>query len=166
MMRKILKNHDSIKKIAAFLKDKNDTIFLGRTYNYPSALEGALKLKEISYIHASGYAGGEFKHGPLALVSENVPVVIIAPKGEIRTKMISNLKEAQARKGKIISIITEGDEEIKKESDFYFEIPECDESISPLLVAVPLQLLAYYTAIERGCDVDRPRNLAKAVTVE
>jgi glutamine---fructose-6-phosphate transaminase (isomerizing) len=165
-MRKILKSHDHIKEIAKFLKDKNDTIFLGRTYNYPSALEGALKLKEISYIHASGYAGGEFKHGPLALVSDNVPVVIIAPQGEIRTKMISNLKEAQSRKGKIISIITEGDEEIKKESDFYIEIPPSIESISPLLVAIPLQLLAYYTAIERGCDVDRPRNLAKSVTVE
>ncbi len=165
-MRKILQSHDRIKEIAQFLKDKNDTIFLGRTYNYPSALEGALKLKEISYIHASGYAGGEFKHGPLALVSDNVPVVIIAPQGDIRTKMISNLKEAQSRKGKIISIITEGDEEIKKESDFYVEIPPCLESISPLLVAIPLQLLAYYTAIERGCDVDRPRNLAKSVTVE
>ncbi|MBN8220133.1 MAG: glutamine--fructose-6-phosphate transaminase (isomerizing) [Spirochaetes bacterium] len=165
-MRKILKSHERIKEIAEFLKDKNDTIFLGRTYNYPSALEGALKLKEISYIHASGYAGGEFKHGPLALVSDNVPVVIIAPQGEIRTKMISNLKEAQSRKGKIISIITEGDEEIKKESDFYVEIPPCLESISPLLVAIPLQLLAYYTAIGRGCDVDRPRNLAKSVTVE
>lgn len=165
-MRLILKNHERIKEIAEFLKDKNDTIFLGRTYNYPSALEGALKLKEISYIHASGYAGGEFKHGPLALVSDNVPVVIIAPQGEIRTKMISNLKEAQSRKGTIISIITQGDEEIKKESDFYVEIPPCLESISPLLVAIPLQLLAYYTAIGRGCDVDRPRNLAKSVTVE
>ncbi|MFO1470287.1 MAG: glutamine--fructose-6-phosphate transaminase (isomerizing) [Turneriella sp.] len=165
-MRSILKNHDRIKQIAEFLKDKNDTIFLGRTYNYPSALEGALKLKEISYIHASGYAGGEFKHGPLALVSDNVPVVIIAPQGDIRGKMISNLKEAQSRKGTIISIITEGDEEIKKESDYYIEIPPCMESISPLLVAIPLQLLAYYTAIARGCDVDRPRNLAKSVTVE
>jgi glucosamine--fructose-6-phosphate aminotransferase (isomerizing) len=113
-MRSILKSHDKIKEIAEFLKDKNDTIFLGRTYNYPSALEGALKLKEISYIHASGYAGGEFKHGPLALVSHNVPVVIIAPQGDIRTKMISNLKEAQSRGGKIISIITEGDEELRK----------------------------------------------------
>lgn len=165
-MRQMLKNHDSIRTIADFLKDKNDTIFLGRTYNYPLALEGALKLKEISYIHASGYAGGEFKHGPLALVSPNVPVVIIAPQGEIRTKMISNLKEAQSRGGKIISIITEGDDEIKKESDFYFEIPPCRESLSPLLVAIPLQLLAYYTALARGCDVDRPRNLAKSVTVE
>lgn len=165
-MRSILKSHERIKQIAEFLKDKNDTIFLGRTYNYPSALEGALKLKEISYIHASGYAGGEFKHGPLALVSDNVPVVIIAPQGDIRTKMISNLKEAQSRKGTIISIITEGDEEIKKESDYYIEIPPCLESISPLLVAIPLQLLAYYTAIGRGCDVDRPRNLAKSVTVE
>lgn len=165
-MRQTLKEHESIRQIAEFLKDKNDTIFLGRTYNYPSALEGALKLKEISYIHASGYAGGEFKHGPLALVSDNVPVVVIAPQGEIRSKMISNLKEVQSRKGKIISIITEGDEEIKKESDFYVEIPPCIESISPLLVAIPLQLLAYYTAIARGCDVDKPRNLAKSVTVE
>lgn len=165
-MRRILKEHEKIKAIAEFLKDKNDTIFLGRTYNYPSALEGALKLKEISYIHASGYAGGEFKHGPLALVEKNVPVVIIAPQGDIRTKMISNLKEAQSRQGTIISIITEGDEEIKKESDFFIEIPACIESVSPLLVAIPLQLLAYYTAIARGCDVDRPRNLAKSVTVE
>jgi glucosamine--fructose-6-phosphate aminotransferase (isomerizing) len=165
-MRRILQNHEKIKEIAEFLKDKNNAIFLGRTYNYPSALEGALKLKEISYIHASGYAGGEFKHGPLALVSDNVPVVIIAPQGEIRPKLLSNLKEAQSRKGTIISIITDGDEEIKKESNFYFEIPACPESLSPLLVAIPLQLLAYYTAIARGCDVDRPRNLAKSVTVE
>jgi len=165
-MRQILAKQESIRLIAEFLKDKNDAIFLGRTYNYPSALEGALKLKEISYIHASGYAGGEFKHGPLALVSSRVPVIIIAPQGEMRTKMISNLKEAQSRGGKIISIITEGDEEIKKESDFYVEIPACLESLSPMLVALPLQLLAYYAAIARGCNVDMPRNLAKSVTVE
>ncbi|MCS6972304.1 MAG: glutamine--fructose-6-phosphate transaminase (isomerizing) [Leptospiraceae bacterium] len=165
-MRRILVNQTVIQEIAEFLKNKNDTLFLGRTYNFPMALEGALKLKEVSYIHASGYAGGEFKHGPLALVSENVPVVIIAPQGEIRSKMISNLKEAQSRGGKIISIVTEGDDEIKKESHYAIEIPPCPESLSPLLVALPLQLLAYYTAVARGCDVDRPRNLAKSVTVE
>ncbi|RME92773.1 MAG: isomerizing glutamine--fructose-6-phosphate transaminase, partial [Candidatus Hydrogenedentota bacterium] len=165
-MEKVLKNTEKVQEVAEFLKTHNDTIFLGRTFNYPSALEGALKLKEISYIHASGYAGGEFKHGPIALVSEDVPVVVIVPKGEIHRKMISNLEEVKARKGKIISIITEGDEEVKSLSDYWLEIPETSEALSPLLTAIPMQLLAYYTALYRGCDVDQPRNLAKSVTVE
>lgn len=165
-METVLKNVEPIKEIAQFLKDSKDTIFLGRTFNYPSALEGALKLKEISYIHASGYAGGEFKHGPIALVSEQVPVIVIVPQGAIHQKMLSNLEEVKARKGKIISVITEGDEEIKALSDFSLEIPPVIEPLSPILTALPLQLLAYYTALYRGCDVDQPRNLAKSVTVE
>lgn len=165
-MTKVLNNIEPIKKIAEFLKDHSDTIFLGRTYNYPSALEGALKLKEISYIHASGYAAGEFKHGPIALVSEKMPVIVIVPKSEIRTKILSNLLEVKARKGTIISILTEGDQEIMDISDYYIEIPKVDEAISPLLTILPLQLIAYYTALYRGCNVDKPRNLAKSVTVE
>jgi len=162
----LLKNLEPIHTIANYLKDRSDTIFLGRTFNYPTALEGALKLKEISYIHASGYAGGEFKHGPIALVSEEVPVIFILPEGEIRTKMISNLQEVKARKGKIISIITEGDEEVKKISDYYVEIPKTHEYLSPMLSVIPLQLISYFTAVYRGTDVDQPRNLAKSVTVE
>lgn len=165
-MRSIIQSHEPLKKIAQYLNTVNDTIFLGRTYNFPTALEGALKLKEISYIHASGYAGGEFKHGPIALVSEKVPVIAIVPKSDIRAKMMSNIQEVKARNGKIISIITEGDEEVKELSDFYFEIPDTAEPLSPILSIVPLQLISYYTALYRGCDVDQPRNLAKSVTVE
>ncbi len=165
-MELILNNIEPIQKIANFLTDKHDAIFLGRTYNYPTALEGALKLKEISYIHASGYAAGEFKHGPIALVAEEVPVIVIVPDSEIRTKILSNLLEVKARRGTIISIITEGDQEIIDLSDYYIEIPKADESISPILAVLPLQLLAYYTALYRGCNVDKPRNLAKSVTVE
>ena len=162
----VLENIDSIREIANYLKEVSDTIFLGRFHNYPTALEGALKLKELSYIHASGYAAGEFKHGPIALVTKDVPVVVIVPYGDLRTKMISNLLEVKARQGKIISIISEGDDQVKKMSDYFIEIPHTPEYLSPILSAVPLQLLAYYTAIYRGCDVDQPRNLAKSVTVE
>lgn len=162
----ILQNQKNIQPIAEYLKDKNSVLFLGRTYNHPTALEGALKLKEISYIHAEGYAAGEFKHGPIALVSPDVPVIVIAPQGEMRAKMFSNLQEAKARKGKIISVITKGDQEIAEISDFVLEIPPIREELSPLLAVLPLQLLAYHTALLRGCDVDKPRNLAKSVTVE
>ncbi|MDH5720453.1 MAG: glutamine--fructose-6-phosphate transaminase (isomerizing) [Spirochaetia bacterium] len=162
----ILKNLEPIQEISNYLKDVSSALFLGRTYNYASALEGALKLKEISYIHASGYAGGEFKHGPIALISEEVPSIVIVPQGEIRKKTISNLLEVRARKGKIISIITKGDDEVKDISDFFVEIPELSEPLSPLLTAIPMQLIAYFTAVYRGCDVDKPRNLAKSVTVE
>lgn len=134
--------------------------------NYPSALEGALKLKEVSYIHATGYPAGEMKHGPIALVDEYLPVVCIIPKSNIYDKMFSNIEEVRARGGQIIAIATEGDTRIKNITDNVLYIPECPEILSPLLVAVPLQLLAYYMAILRGLDVDKPRNLAKSVTVE
>ncbi|MDH4263465.1 MAG: glutamine--fructose-6-phosphate transaminase (isomerizing) [Spirochaetia bacterium] len=165
-IEKILNNIDPIIKIAEFLKDQKDTIFLGRTFNYPTSLEGSLKLKEISYIHASAYAAGEFKHGPIALVSENLPVILTVPNSEIRPKILSNLMEVKARLGKIITIVTEGDQEIIDLSDYHITIPDIEESLSPLLAIIPLQLLAYYTALFKGCNVDKPRNLAKSVTVE
>ncbi|MCB1316472.1 MAG: glutamine--fructose-6-phosphate transaminase (isomerizing), partial [Leptospiraceae bacterium] len=162
----ILSRADVIRQWAADFRETKDFVFLGRSFNYPTALEGALKLKEVSYIHASGYAGGEFKHGPIALITDEVPVVCITPQGEIYEKMISNIEEVRARKGKIISIHTEGDEKVPGMSDYSFGIPQCSELISPILAVIPLQLLAYYVAVERGCEPDQPRNLAKSVTVE
>ncbi|PJZ69778.1 glutamine--fructose-6-phosphate transaminase (isomerizing) [Leptospira perolatii] len=165
-MERILEQASVLEKwVMNFTKTK-DFVFLGRTYNHPIALEGALKLKEVSYIHASGYAGGEFKHGPIALITDEVPVVCIATKGEIYSKMLSNIQEIKARSGIIISIVTEGDKEAKELSDYCFEIPDCPEILSPILNVLPLQLLAYYSAIARGCPPDQPRNLAKSVTVE
>ncbi len=155
-----------IKQVAARLAFAHDFIYLGRNINYPSALEGALKLKEIAYVHATGYPAGEMKHGPIALVNENVPVIGIAPKDSVYEKMISNLTEAKARKGKIIVIGTEGDEQLNEIADFVLYIPKTPEYLSPITVAPPLQLLAYHIAVLRGCDVDKPRNLAKSVTVE
>ena len=166
LLEQMLQDTTKIQEVAKQIKDCNSVLFLGRTYNYPTALEGALKLKEISYIHAEGYAAGEFKHGPIALVSEQVPVIVVAPMGEMRTKMISNLQEVKARKGKVIAIISEGDTEIENLADEIITIPQTSELLSPIISVIPLQLLAYYTAIERGCDVDKPRNLAKSVTVE
>lgn len=165
-MRKILEGEEKIKKISETLRDRNSVLFLGRTWNHATALEGALKLKEISYIHAEGYAAGEFKHGPIALVSHEVPVIVVSPLGEMRTKLISNLQEVKARNGEVIAIISEGDFEVSDLADHVLEIPKTSEMLSPLLAIVPLQLLAYHTALARGCDVDKPRNLAKAVTVE
>ncbi len=165
-MDRILEQAKIIKDWAADFRETRDFIFLGRSWNYPTALEGALKLKEISYIHASGYAGGEFKHGPIALITDEVPAVCIAPKSEIYDKMLSNIEEVKARKGKIISIYTEGDEKVPAMSDYSFAIPECSELLSPILAVVPLQLLAYHIAVDRGCEPDQPRNLAKSVTVE
>lgn len=162
----ILEQADKIKQVAAEYAQSRDYVFLGRHYNHPTALEGALKLKEISYIHASGYAGGEFKHGPIALITDNVPVVCVAPQTEIYDKMVSNIEEVKSRKGSIISICTKGDTTIPKMSDFSFEIPEAPDYLTPILAVIPLQLLAYYTALERGCEPDQPRNLAKSVTVE
>ncbi len=162
----ILEQAKQIADWAPALKDSKDFVFLGRSWNYPSALEGALKLKETSYIHASGYAGGEFKHGPIALISENMPVVCLVNKSETYEKMLSNLEEVKARKAKIISIYTEGDELVPKISDFSFPIPPCSPFLTPILIALPLQLLSYYIAVERGCEPDQPRNLAKSVTVE
>lgn len=165
-MERILAQSSIIKKWAEDFVNTKDFVFLGRTYNHPVALEGALKLKEISYIHASGYAGGEFKHGPIALITSEVPVVCIATKSEIYSKMLSNIQEIKARGGIIFSIATEGDIEAKNFSDYCFEVPETIEILSPILNVIPLQLLAYYVAVARGCHPDQPRNLAKSVTVE
>jgi glucosamine--fructose-6-phosphate aminotransferase (isomerizing) len=162
----ILKKAQEIHEIALIMKEKRDFIFLGRSFEHPTALEAALKLKEISYAHASGYAGGEFKHGPIALVSKEVPVICICTKNEVYSKMVSNLEEVRARNGIIFSIYTEGDEHVPKLSNYSFAIPECSEYIAPILSVIPLQLFAYYVAIAKGCEPDQPRNLAKAVTVE
>lgn len=166
MIEKILNQADHIKAIAEKYHKSQEFIFIGRGINYPSALEGALKMKEISYIHATGYPAGELKHGPIALIDEKLPVVCLSPKSFTYDKMISNIQEVRARKGKTIIIATEGDEEIAKFADDIIYIPECKEEISPILVAIPLQLLAYYTAVLLECNVDQPRNLAKSVTVE
>ncbi len=162
----ILKNAEQLKAIAEKYKDASDFLFLGRGYNFPIALEGALKLKEISYIHAEGYPAAEMKHGPIALVDENLPVVFIATKDQYHEKIVSNMQEIKARKGKIISIITEGDKVSAELSNDSFAIPTADEIIAPLLTVIPLQLLSYYVGIAKGIDVDKPRNLAKSVTVE
>jgi glucosamine--fructose-6-phosphate aminotransferase (isomerizing) len=162
----ILKNAEEIKKIAEKYKDATDFLFLGRGYNFPIALEGALKLKEISYIHAEGYPAAEMKHGPIALVDENLPVVFIATNDPYHEKIVSNMQEIKARKGKIISIITEGDKVSPTISNDYFEIPMADEIVAPILTVIPLQLFSYYVGTLKGIDVDKPRNLAKSVTVE
>ena len=162
----ILKQADAIKAIALKYKDANDFLFLGRGYNFPIALEGALKLKEISYIHAEGYPAAEMKHGPIALVDENLPVLFIATKDSYHEKIVSNMQEIKARKGKIISIITEGDEISPTLSDDYIMIPTADELIAPIISVIPLQLLSYFTGVAKNIDVDKPRNLAKSVTVE
>jgi len=162
----ILKNAEELRTIALQYKDASDFLFLGRGYNFPIALEGALKLKEISYIHAEGYPAAEMKHGPIALVDEKLPVVFIATKDSYHEKIVSNMQEIKARKGQIISIITEGDTVSPTLSNHVFAIPPADELIAPILSVIPLQLLSYYTGIAKGIDVDKPRNLAKSVTVE
>ena len=162
----LLKNVDVIKAIAEKYKGAGDALFLGRGYNFPIALEGALKLKEISYIHAEGYPAAEMKHGPIALVDENLPVVFVATKDSYHEKIVSNIQEIKARKGKVIAIITEGDEVIPGMADDVFFVPPADEIIAPMLSCVPLQLLSYFVGIAKGVDVDKPRNLAKSVTVE
>jgi glucosamine--fructose-6-phosphate aminotransferase (isomerizing) len=162
----ILENTDSIKAIAQKYKHANDFLYLGRGYNFPVALEGALKLKEISYIHAEGYAAAEMKHGPIALVDETLPVVFVATKDSYHQKIISNMQEIKARKGKVIAVISDGDEQSTMLADDVIVIPEADEIVAPMLSAIPLQLLAYYIGVEKGYDVDKPRNLAKSVTVE
>jgi glucosamine--fructose-6-phosphate aminotransferase (isomerizing) len=162
----ILSLNNYIEQIADELKDHHNFLYLGRGYNFPVALEGALKLKEISYIHAEGYPAAEMKHGPIALIDENMPVVFIAPKDGIYEKVLSNMEEVKARKGKILSIITEPDDKVKKLSDYIIQIPQTIDMLMPILTVIPLQLLAYHIAVKRGCDVDQPRNLAKSVTVE
>ncbi len=165
-VRTILVSHPSIKTVAEKIKDCINALYLGRGILFPVALEGALKLKEISYIHAEGYAAGEMKHGPIALVDDNLPVMVVAPRDNYYEKIVSNIQEVKARKGNIIAVVTEGDTRLKEMADYSIEIPRSHPAVSPLLSIIPLQLLAYYIAVLRGCNVDQPRNLAKSVTVE
>ncbi len=165
-IRQILNRSDEIKALAKKQSKSRNYLYLGRGYNFPVALEGALKMKEISYIHAEGYPAAEMKHGPIALIDENMPVVIVATKDEIYEKVISNIQEVRARKGKVIAIATEGDENIKDYANHVIYIPSTLPMLTPVLAVIPLQLIAYYTAVELGCNVDQPRNLAKSVTVE
>ncbi|MBT4969385.1 MAG: SIS domain-containing protein, partial [Bacteroidetes bacterium] len=162
----VMKTNDRVKEIAAVFKDAKNFLYLGRGLNFPVALEGALKLKEISYIHAEGYPAAEMKHGPIALIDENMPVVVIATNKNIYDKVLSNIQEVKARKGVIIAVVNKGDKVISEVADYVIEIPETDEIFSPMISVVPLQLLAYHIAVMRGCHVDQPRNLAKSVTVE
>ncbi|MDH4296485.1 MAG: glutamine--fructose-6-phosphate transaminase (isomerizing), partial [Cyclobacteriaceae bacterium] len=165
-VEKALSLNEKIKKIAWTFKDARNFIYLGRGYNFPVALEGALKLKEISYIHAEGYPAAEMKHGPIALIDEEMPVVFIATRDSSYEKVVSNIQEVKARKGRVISIVTEGDDTIPKMSEFVIEVPAVHEALMPLVSVIPLQLLSYHIAVMRGCNVDQPRNLAKSVTVE
>ena len=157
---------ENVKAIAYKFVDATNFLYLGRGYNFPAALEGALKLKEISYIHAEGYPAAEMKHGPIALIDENMPIVIIAPKVGHYDKIVSNVQEIKARKGKVIAIVNKGDSQVSAMADYIIEIPETSECFSPILASIPLQLLSYYIAVARGANVDQPRNLAKSVTVE
>ena len=166
LIREVLKTEPQIKKLAEKYKDFSNFLYLGRKYNYPIALEGALKLKEISYIHAEGYSAGEMKHGPIALIDEHFPTFIICPSDSVYEKVISNVEEIKARKGPVIALATEGNEDIKKIVDDVIYVPKTLEMLSPILSVIPLQLFAYHMGVLRGCDVDKPRNLAKSVTVE
>ena len=165
-VQKILDQNDLIRDLAALYKDQRNFLYLGRGYNFPVALEGALKLKEISYIHAEGYPAAEMKHGPIALIDENMPVVFIATQDAIYDKVISNIQEVKARKGRVICVANEGDQKIQNYADHVIYVPTTSQALTPLLTVIPLQLLAYHIAVLRGCDVDQPRNLAKSVTVE
>jgi glucosamine--fructose-6-phosphate aminotransferase (isomerizing) len=165
-VEKALESNKAIKYIASQYKDVRNALYLGRGYNFPVALEGALKLKEISYIHAEGYPAAEMKHGPIALIDEEMPVVFIATKDSSYEKIVSNIQEVKARKGIVIAVVTEGDTQVKALADHVIEVPATHEAFSPLVAVVPLQLLSYHIAVMRGCNVDQPRNLAKSVTVE
>jgi glucosamine--fructose-6-phosphate aminotransferase (isomerizing) len=165
-VKRVLETDPAIEKIAAIYKDAPNALYLGRGSSFPVALEGALKLKEISYIHAEGYPAAEMKHGPIALIDENMPIIVIATQGTSYEKVVSNIQEVKARKGKVIAIVTEGDEQVRNMADHVIEIPEVDEFLVPLLATIPLQLLSYHIAVMRDCNVDQPRNLAKSVTVE
>ncbi|HUR53190.1 MAG TPA: SIS domain-containing protein, partial [Gemmataceae bacterium] len=166
IIRRTLKCHDRVKEVAAKYADARNVLYLGRQYLYPAALEGALKLKEISYIHAEGYPAAEMKHGPIALVDENTPSVFLVPRGNVFDKVMSNMQEIKARGGPVIAIASEGDDEVAAVADDVIPVPDVPEYLQPIVVAVPLQLLAYEIALLCGCDVDKPRNLAKSVTVE
>ncbi len=165
-IEQVLKLNDQIREIAFANKDSSNALYLGRGVSFPVALEGALKLKEISYIHAEGYPAAEMKHGPIALIDEEMPVYVIATKGANYEKVVSNIQEVKARKGRIIAVVTSGDKEVKAVADFAIEIPETDEFLVPLIAVIPFQLLSYHIAVMLGCNVDQPRNLAKSVTVE
>ena len=165
-VEKTLECAEYAQELAEIIAKTDNALYLGRGYNFPVALEGALKLKEISYIHAEGYPAAEMKHGPIALIDENMPVVVIATKNAQYDKMVSNIQEVKARKGKIFAIVTKGDTAVKEMADYYIQVPDCPEELSPLLTSIPLQLLSYYVALIRECNVDQPRNLAKSVTVE
>ena len=163
---KCLDLNAQIEIIAKKFKEATNFLYLGRGYNFPVALEGALKLKEISYIHAEGYPAAEMKHGPIALIDENMPVVFIGTKDSSYEKIVSNIQEVKARKGVVIAVVTEGDTEIAEIADHIIEVPHAHEALMPLISVIPLQLLSYHIAVMRGCNVDQPRNLAKSVTVE
>ncbi len=165
-VKRVLERNAEIEEIAKIYKDANNALYLGRGSSFPVALEGALKLKEISYIHAEGYPAAEMKHGPIALIDEEMPVFVIATKGTSYEKVVSNIQEVKARKGKIIAIVTEGDTDVKAMADHVIEIPDTDEHLVPILATIPFQLLSYHIAVMRDCNVDQPRNLAKSVTVE
>jgi glucosamine--fructose-6-phosphate aminotransferase (isomerizing) len=165
-VKEALKADKHIQAIAETYKDSRNMLYLGRGYNFPVALEGALKLKEISYIHAEGYPAAEMKHGPIALIDENMPVIVIATKKGHYEKVLSNIQEIKSRKGKIIGIVTQGDVSVRELADHVIEVPETLENLSPLLTTIPLQLLSYHIAVMLGKNVDQPRNLAKSVTVE
>ena len=165
-VKEALQTNDRTKEIAATFKDAHNCLYLGRGYNFPVALEGALKLKEISYIHAEGYPAAEMKHGPIALIDEQMPVVVIAPKQGHYDKIVSNIQEIKSRSGRIIAVVTKGDTQVRELADYVIEIPETSDALSPLITTIPLQLLSYHIAVMRGCNVDQPRNLAKSVTVE
>ena len=165
-VKKVLESNALIEQIAREYKDASNALYLGRGSSFPVALEGALKLKEISYIHAEGYPAAEMKHGPIALIDENMPIFVVATKGKSYEKVVSNIQEVKARKGKIIAVVTEGDEQVRAMADHVIEIPETNEFLVPLLATIPFQLLSYHIAVMRGCNVDQPRNLAKSVTVE
>nr|WP_315190573.1 glutamine--fructose-6-phosphate transaminase (isomerizing) [uncultured Flavobacterium sp.] len=165
-VKEALETNDRAKEIAATFKDAPNCLYLGRGYNFPVALEGALKLKEISYIHAEGYPAAEMKHGPIALIDDQMPVVVIAPKQGHYDKIVSNIQEIKSRSGRIIAVVTKGDTQVRDLADYVIEIPETSDALSPLITTIPLQLLSYHIAVMRGCNVDQPRNLAKSVTVE
>ncbi len=165
-IEKILTLEPKIEAVAKKYFHFRDFLYLGRGINYPVALEGALKLKEISYIHAEGYPAGEMKHGPIALIDEDMPVVVLAPKDKTYPKMLGNIEEVKARGGKIIAVVNEGDKEAAEKADEIIRIPETSPFLMPILLTIPLQLLAYHIAVLKGTDVDQPRNLAKSVTVE
>jgi glucosamine--fructose-6-phosphate aminotransferase (isomerizing) len=166
LLEEALKLNEYTEKIAKKYMNARDFLYIGRGKNFPIALEGALKLKEISYIHAEGYPAGEMKHGPIALIDEDVPVVVLVPKGGSYEKTCSNMEEVVARGGRVIAVCSAGDEELHGRVETVIEVPSLDEDLDPLLLSVPLQLLAYHIAVLKGTDVDQPRNLAKSVTVE